>query len=134
VIIPRTYLQFHKQALYLPEEQVQQQQPRDKGWYCLANHVKYLCNIWKHENSKQREESITSSEGYEKKGKWAILTKYYGFEIKRQSGSHILIRHPINGRTVVVPRSHKDRPVKLGTLKDIIKQAGITEEDFIKHL
>jgi predicted RNA binding protein YcfA (HicA-like mRNA interferase family) len=63
-----------------------------------------------------------------------ILKKYYGFEIKRQRGSHILLKHPTSGRWATVPHSHKGRPIKLGTLKYIFEQAGITEKDFIRHL
>ncbi len=44
-----------------------------------------------------------------------------GFEIKRQSGTHVILRN--NGRMVVVPVHHKTIPV--GTLKSIEKQSGI---------
>jgi predicted RNA binding protein YcfA (HicA-like mRNA interferase family) len=63
-----------------------------------------------------------------------ILTKYVGFEMRGQGGSHILLRHKTICRRVTVPKSHKGHPIKLGTLKSIIQQAGITEDDFIKHL
>ncbi|HYZ58407.1 MAG TPA: type II toxin-antitoxin system HicA family toxin [Nitrososphaeraceae archaeon] len=46
----------------------------------------------------------------------------------------IQLRHPTNGRRVTVPHSHKKLPIKLGTLNDIIEQAGITKDDFIRHL
>jgi predicted RNA binding protein YcfA (HicA-like mRNA interferase family) len=48
-------------------------------------------------------------------------------------GSHILLRHKTNGRRVIVPKSHKGHPIKLGTLRSIIQQAGITEDNFIKQ-
>jgi len=44
-----------------------------------------------------------------------------GFEIKRQSGTHVILRN--DGKIVVVPIHHKTIPI--GTLKSIEKQAGI---------
>ena len=44
-----------------------------------------------------------------------------GFEIKRQSGTHIILRK--NEKTVVVP-VHK-AVIPIGTLKSIEKQAGL---------
>ena len=52
-----------------------------------------------------------------------------GFETLRQTGSHLIMRK--DGRTVVVPQ-HK--PVKPGTLKGMIEQAGLTVEEFAKLL
>ncbi|MEK6899411.1 MAG: type II toxin-antitoxin system HicA family toxin [Nanoarchaeota archaeon] len=49
-----------------------------------------------------------------------ILQKY-GFEIKRQSGTHIILRK--DNKTVVVPVHKVVIPV--GTLKSIEKQSGI---------
>ncbi|HMQ79359.1 MAG TPA: type II toxin-antitoxin system HicA family toxin [Ignavibacteria bacterium] len=50
-----------------------------------------------------------------------------GFEIKRQSGSHIVLRHS-DGRQTYVAMHSKDIPI--GTFKKILKQASISEEDF----
>ena len=44
-----------------------------------------------------------------------------GFQIKRQSGTHIIMRN--NGKTVVVP-VHKPI-IPIGTLKSIEKQSGL---------
>lgn len=44
-----------------------------------------------------------------------------GFEVKRQSGTHVILRN--NGKLVVVPVHHKTIPI--GTLKSIEKQSGI---------
>ena len=44
-----------------------------------------------------------------------------GFEVKRQSGTHVILIN--NGRLVVVPVHHKTIPI--GTLKSIEKQSGI---------
>lgn len=50
-----------------------------------------------------------------------------GFEIKRQSGSHKILRHP-DGRQTYVAFHTKDIPK--GTFYKILKQAGMTEEEF----
>jgi predicted RNA binding protein YcfA (HicA-like mRNA interferase family) len=50
-----------------------------------------------------------------------------GFKIKRQSGSHIILRHG-DGRQTYVSMHPGDIPI--GTFKKILKQANITEEDF----
>ena len=52
-----------------------------------------------------------------------------GFETVRQTGSHLIMRK--DGRTVVVPQ-HK--PIKPGTLKGVIEQAGLTVEAFTSLL
>jgi len=44
-----------------------------------------------------------------------------GFQVKRQSGTHIILRN--NGRLVVVPVHREIIPI--GTLKSIEKQSGI---------
>ncbi len=52
-----------------------------------------------------------------------------GFEEKRQTGSHLIMRR--EQRTVVVPM-HK--PIKSGTLKGLIEQAGLTVEEFVAEV
>ncbi len=52
-----------------------------------------------------------------------------GFEQKRQSGSHIILRHP-DGRQTYVAMHPGDIPT--GTFRKILKQANITEEEFKK--
>ncbi len=49
------------------------------------------------------------------------ILKKQGFEIKRQSGTHIILRK--ENKTVVVPVHHEIIPI--GTLKSIEKQSGI---------
>jgi len=53
-----------------------------------------------------------------------------GFEIVRQKGSHVQMRRnvPEPARTVPVPVSKK--PLPRGTLRSIIRQAGLTVEEF----
>ena len=52
-----------------------------------------------------------------------------GFEIKRQSGSHVVLRHP-DGRQSYVAMHRGDIPE--GTFRKILKQANITLEEFKK--
>jgi predicted RNA binding protein YcfA (HicA-like mRNA interferase family) len=53
--------------------------------------------------------------------------KREGFLEKRSSGSHIVLRHP-DGRQTYVAMHPGDVP--MGTFKTILKQAGISEEEF----
>jgi predicted RNA binding protein YcfA (HicA-like mRNA interferase family) len=50
-----------------------------------------------------------------------------GFEVRRQSGSHKVLRHP-DGRQTYVPMHTGDVPS--GTFRSILRQAGLTEEEF----
>jgi len=52
-----------------------------------------------------------------------------GFEIARQRGSHVVLRKGSHG--CVVP-NHKE--LKTGTLAGILKQAGISYDEFIAAL
>ena len=54
-----------------------------------------------------------------------------GFHIKRQEGSHIVMRKDIPFCQVVVP-NHKT--LDRGTLRAIIRQADLSIEEFIKAL
>jgi predicted RNA binding protein YcfA (HicA-like mRNA interferase family) len=49
-----------------------------------------------------------------------------GFFRKSQRGSHLKMRHP-DGRTVIVPVHYRDIPA--GTLRSILKQAGMAVGD-----
>ena len=55
-----------------------------------------------------------------------ILEKM-GFQVTRQKGSHIVLRRGTSG--CVVPNHKK---IKTGTLAGILRQAGISPEEFIK--
>ena len=55
-----------------------------------------------------------------------ILSKQ-GFEIVRQKGSHVFLRHS-DGRITVVPNHNE---IDKGTLLEIIRQAGLTRKEFI---
>ncbi len=51
-----------------------------------------------------------------------------GFSVDRTTGSHHILRHPARkGRIVVAVHT---RELKRGILADIIKQAGLTQEEF----
>jgi predicted RNA binding protein YcfA (HicA-like mRNA interferase family) len=52
-----------------------------------------------------------------------------GFAEMRQTGSHRIMRK--ESRTVVVPMH---RPIKPGTLKGLIEQAGVTMAEFVAAL
>ena len=53
-----------------------------------------------------------------------------GFQIARQKGSHVILKH-IDGRTTVVP-IHPNRDVGRGLLRRILKEAELESEEFIK--
>lgn len=53
--------------------------------------------------------------------------KRAGFEERRQSGSHLVLRHD-DGRQTYLPMHPGDVPT--GTFKSILKQAGFSEEEF----
>lgn len=52
-----------------------------------------------------------------------------GFIIKRQSGSHIVLRNNSGHQTYV---SMHAKDIATGTFRKILKQAGLTEEEFKK--
>lgn len=53
--------------------------------------------------------------------------KRAGFQERRQSGSHLVLRHE-DGRQTYLPMHTGDVP--MGTFRSILKQAGISEEEF----
>ena len=55
-----------------------------------------------------------------------------GYEIDRQRGSHIILRHPQpTNRRLTVP---DHREVAKGTLRALIREAGITVDEFASLL
>lgn len=56
-----------------------------------------------------------------------------GFTARRQKGSHVVMAKESGGKKVgcVVPL-HKE--LKIGTLKAVLRQAEMTEEDFLRLL
>lgn len=64
-------------------------------------------------------------------GREAVKTfEKIGFKVHRQRGSHIILYHA-NGRHLSVP-DHKE--LDRGTLRALIRGAGISVEDFVKML
>ena len=55
-----------------------------------------------------------------------------GFEVMRQAGSHVRMRHP-DGRVVTVP-VHSGRDIGRGLLRKILRDAELTREAFISLL
>lgn len=53
-----------------------------------------------------------------------------GYVIDRQKGSHVILYNSINGKRLTIPLHIKDIPK--GTLLSIIKQSGLTREEFLK--
>ena len=56
-----------------------------------------------------------------------------GWFVSRQKGSHVILEKPGHEATLSVP-VHKGKDVKRGTLRRLIKDAGMTVDDFINHL
>jgi len=55
-----------------------------------------------------------------------------GFVVRRQTGSHAVLRHAQTKIIVSVPVHSRD--IKRGLLFGILKQANISREEFLKHL
>ncbi len=55
-----------------------------------------------------------------------------GFVVIRRSGSHVIMENKTTGKICVVPY-HSQRDIPRPTLRNIVvKQAGITEDEFLK--
>lgn len=52
-----------------------------------------------------------------------------GFTPSKGKGSHVKFKHP-DGRFTVVPGHN--RPVRLGTLRAILRQSGLSLKEFLK--
>jgi predicted RNA binding protein YcfA (HicA-like mRNA interferase family) len=55
-----------------------------------------------------------------------------GFKIVRKHGSHVVLKHP-DGRFTVVP-VHAGEDIGPGLLAKIIKDTGLSKEEFMKFL
>lgn len=53
-----------------------------------------------------------------------------GYIIDRQKGSHVILYHPTQGKRLTIPLHVREMPK--GTLLSVIKQAGLTREEFLK--
>ncbi len=54
-----------------------------------------------------------------------------GFQVKRQHGSHIILRRDVPFAQVVVP-DHSE--LDTGTLRSIVRQAGVAPEELLRLL
>ena len=62
-----------------------------------------------------------------------ILADKFGFQVSRQTGSHVVLRKFVKGRKIVtVVPMHRE--VKVGTIFGILLLAEIKKEDFLKNL
>jgi predicted RNA binding protein YcfA (HicA-like mRNA interferase family) len=55
-----------------------------------------------------------------------------GFQIVRKHGSHVVLKH-LDGRLTVIP-VHAREEVGIGLLNKIIKDTGLSKEEFIELL
>ena len=53
-----------------------------------------------------------------------------GYSADHQTGSHIILRHP-SGRRLTIPNH---RELAKGTLRALIREAGLTKEQFVELL
>lgn len=56
--------------------------------------------------------------------------KFLGFIQDHITGSHIILYHPVTKRRAVIPFHLQDIPK--GTLSSILRESGITRNEFIK--
>ncbi len=56
----------------------------------------------------------------------------HGWELARVRGSHHIMRHPVDRRTVPVPVHNRD--LKTGTLRGIMRRVGLSTEDLRRLL
>ena len=71
---------------------------------------------------------MTRTPSLKSKGVISILEKA-GYKIDHITGSHYIMRHSQGQRRITVPYHAKD--IKRGVLHAIIKQSGLSQEEFI---
>ena len=59
------------------------------------------------------------------------ILKALGFREARQRGSHVVMKRD---KTIIVVPIHKNRPLKRGLVRLIMKEAGISREEFFELL
>jgi predicted RNA binding protein YcfA (HicA-like mRNA interferase family) len=60
------------------------------------------------------------------------ILEQQGFSQVRQRGSHLIMQLKLEGTTVTVPVPNHD-PVRIGTLRSIIRQSGLSKELFERN-
>ena len=56
-----------------------------------------------------------------------------GWEISRRRGSHVILEKEGQEATLSIP-VHKGKNVKRGTLRDLIRDAGMTIDQFVENI
>jgi predicted RNA binding protein YcfA (HicA-like mRNA interferase family) len=56
--------------------------------------------------------------------------KAHGYAEDRQRGSHLILRHPVSGKSVTVP-IHTGHDLGRGLALKILKQADFTADDYL---
>lgn len=62
-----------------------------------------------------------------------LALKKAGFIERRQTGSHLILKNEQSGKITVVP-IHGNKDIKIGTLRSIIRQSGVSTEEFFNLL
>jgi len=62
----------------------------------------------------------------------AVLESF-GWYVERVRGSHHIMRHPDSPRVTLSVPAHRRRTLPTGTQADILRDAGISPEDFNKR-
>ena len=62
------------------------------------------------------------------------VLKRAGFEVVRVKGSHHRLRHATDHARATTVAVHAGTTVPKGTLRDIIEQAGLTVDEFVRML
>jgi predicted RNA binding protein YcfA (HicA-like mRNA interferase family) len=57
-----------------------------------------------------------------------------GYVVERTRGSHCVLARPTDPARMVIVPVHGNRDLKPGTLRSIIRQAGLGVEEFVKLL
>ncbi len=55
-----------------------------------------------------------------------------GFQVVRQSGSHVFLKH-LDGRVTVVPM-HQGQDIGRGLLRQILRDINVTPKQFLEYL
>ncbi|OGU84856.1 MAG: hypothetical protein A2W11_12160 [Ignavibacteria bacterium RBG_16_35_7] len=61
------------------------------------------------------------------------IVKKFGFIEQRQKGSHLHLKRETDNKRITIP-VHKGRDIPKGTLAAILRDAGISSEEFFKDL
>ena len=64
-----------------------------------------------------------------KPGEVISILEKAGYDIDHTTGSHYIMRHPDHPQRISVPYHARD--IKRGVLRSIIKQSGLTQEEFL---